>query len=270
MIDVGGDILFWCVVGWADSFAGTVIDYGTYPHQNRSYFAAADARPSLKDRFPGHDETARVYAGLKACVAEVVNREYDGIRPSFAMIDAGWNTDLVHQFVRQHPLASLLSPSMGYGIGAGATPMMSWVRKPGEKRGNNWVIRPSTGGGRGRQVLFDANHWKTFVAQRLMTPPGGVGGMSLFGGARDHDLFVDHLLAEYRVETEGRGRKVQEWKVRPERPDNHWWDALVGCAVAASVQGLVWSPAAATGETVHVPERKPKMKLSDLYFKKHG
>jgi hypothetical protein len=40
------------------------------------------------------------------------------------------------------------------------------------------------------------------------------------------------------VKTEGRGRVVDEWKLRPERADNHWFDCLVGCAVAASVVGV--------------------------------
>jgi hypothetical protein len=54
-----------------------------------------------------------------------------------------------------------------------------------------------------------------------------------------HRLFAEHLTAEYRVKTEGRGRTVDEWKPRPERGDNHWLDCLVGCAVAASMQGVV-------------------------------
>ena len=32
---------------------------------------------------------------------------------------------------------------------------------------------------------------------------------------------------------------MEEWKLRPERSDNHWLDCLVGCAVAASMQGVV-------------------------------
>jgi hypothetical protein len=34
------------------------------------------------------------------------------------------------------------------------------------------------------------------------------------------------------------GRTVEEWKQRVERPDNHWLDCLVGCAVAASMLGV--------------------------------
>jgi hypothetical protein len=66
------------------------------------------------------------------------------------------------------------------------------------------------------------------------------GCLSLFGDRADqHRLLAEHLTAEYRVKTEGRGRTVDEWKMRPERGDNHWLDCLVGCAVAASIQGAV-------------------------------
>ena len=41
------------------------------------------------------------------------------------------------------------------------------------------------------------------------------------------------------MRTEGRGRTVDEWKLRAAAVDNHWLDCLVGCAVAASVQGAV-------------------------------
>jgi hypothetical protein len=51
--------------------------------------------------------------------------------------------------------------------------------------------------------------------------------------------FAEHLTAEYRVKTQGRGRTVDEWKQRPERGDNHWFDCLVGCAAGASIQGAV-------------------------------
>jgi hypothetical protein len=50
-------------------------------------------------------------------------------------------------------------------------------------------------------------------------------------------LLAEQLTSEYRVKTEGRGRTVDEWKLRPERGDNHWFDCLVGSAVAASMQG---------------------------------
>ena len=52
----------------------------------------------------------------------------------------------------------------------------------------------------------------------------------------DHRMFAEQMTAEYPVKTEGRGREVDEWKARPGR-DNHFLDCVVGCCVAACVQG---------------------------------
>jgi hypothetical protein len=59
--------------------------------------------------------------------------------------------------------------------------------------------------------------------------------------AGDHELLIEHLTAEFPVRTEAKGRVVDEWQSRP-GADNHWWDCLVGAAVAASIAGV--SPAA--------------------------
>jgi hypothetical protein len=61
--------------------------------------------------------------------------------------------------------------------------------------------------------------------------------------AGEHDLLFDHLTNEYPVRTESaRGRTVDEWKLSGTRFENHWWDCMVGSAVAASISGV--SPAA--------------------------
>lgn len=94
---------------------------------------------------------------------------------------------------------------------------------------------------------------------------GDRGCLSLFGRPIEHRLFVEHLTAEYRVKTQGRGRTVDEWKMRPERSDNHWFDGLVGCAVAASIQGVVLPGTSVTAE----PSRR-RVKLSELQRNRHG
>ena len=77
----------------------------------------------------------------------------------------------------------------------------------------------------------------------------------VFGDSAElHRLIAEHLSAEYRVKTEGRGRTVDEWKQRPERGDNHWLDGVVGCAVAASIQGSVL--AGAGGSVVSVKRER--------------
>ena len=89
---------------------------------------------------------------------------------------------------------------------------------------------------------------------------GDAGYLSIFGRkAVQHRLFAEHLTAEYRVRTEGRGRTVDEWKLPAHKPDNHWLDCLVGCAAGASMQEAVLFGAQA--EPRH--ERK-RIKLSEL------
>jgi hypothetical protein len=71
-------------------------------------------------------------------------------------------------------------------------------------------------------------------------PMGDPGCLSLFGqSAEGHRLLGEHVASEYRVRTEGRGRTVDEWKLRVDGLDNHWLDCLVGSAVAASMHGVV-------------------------------
>jgi len=40
-----------------------------------------------------------------------------------------------------------------------------------------------------------------------------------------------------RVEAKGSGRVVDEWRMRPGAVDNHWLDCVVGCHVAAGIEG---------------------------------
>jgi len=61
------------------------------------------------------------------------------------------------------------------------------------------------------------------------------------------------------VKTEGRGRTVDEWKLRVDGLDNHWLDCLVGCAVAASMGGA--APPGLIGE---VSKPRPAVRLSEL------
>jgi hypothetical protein len=178
------------------------------------------------------------------------------------LVDANWgsSTDVVYQFCRQSAHAGIVMPSHGRFVGASSVPFSEYKRRPGDRVGLNWRI-PNVHGKRAiRHVVFDANFWKSFVHARLAVAMGDAGCLSLFGTRPDqHRLLADHLTAEYRVKTEGRGRTVDEWKIRPEQPDNHWFDCLVGSAVAASIQG-----AALLGTSSFAAPKRQRVRLSDL------
>lgn len=177
------------------------------------------------------------------------------------MIDRGTSTDVVYQFCRQSVHASIVLPSHGRFVGASSHPFSEYKRKPGDQVGHNWRM-PNVQGKRAvRHVVFDANYWKSFVHARLAVPFGDRGCLSMFGDTPErHRLLAEHLTAEYRVKTEGRGRTVDEWKLRPERGDNHWFDCLVGCAVGASVLGVTLPGT----EAVPTHKRRQTMHSSEM------
>ena len=202
----------------------------------------------MKKRFPELGSREEwIYKSLHELITVKLSAEYprdDGyiLNISRCMIDANWGqtTDVIYQFCRQSQFAAILTPSHGQGITASKRPMSEYQRKPGEKLGLNWYF-PSCKGKRAvRYVVFDANFWKSFILQRLKTGMGGRGCLSLYGhNSQLHSLFASHIAAETYVETAGMGRRVEEWKLKPDAVDNHWLDCLVGTAVGASIQGCV-------------------------------
>ncbi len=246
-IDVQANLLFYVVAAWEDDFTGYTVDYGAFPEQKRLYFTLRDARFTLSAATKASGLEGAIYAGLDSLTSSFLSREWqrdDGamLRIERCMIDANWgsSTDVVYQFCRQSAHAGIVLPSHGRFVGASSQPFSEYKRKPGDRVGHNWRM-PNVSGKRAvRHAVYDTNYWKSFVHARLAVPMGDRGCLSLFGDKPEHHrLFAEHLTSEYRVETEGRGRTVDEWKQRPERGDNHWFDCLVGCAVGASIQGAI-------------------------------
>lgn len=244
-IDVHKNLLYYAVVAWAENFTGWVIDYGTHPQQRTAYYRAAEAKPTLADAYPDGALEGQIYRGLSELVDRLCHPWPRENGPAAdldrILIDAGWGqtTDVIFTFCRQSPHAAIISPSFGRYIGAASIPMNDYQKKPGEKVGPNWRLPPPAPGRATRYVLFDANWWKTYLIRRLQTPLGQKGALTLFGtNPAHHRLLADHLNAETPVEVTARGRTVMEWKTRPGRPDNHLFDCLVGCAVAASIAGI--------------------------------
>ncbi|HNQ21772.1 MAG TPA: phage terminase large subunit family protein [Phycisphaerae bacterium] len=206
-----------------------------------------------------------------APAAAPASRRDDGarVRIDRCLIDANWgqSSDVVYQFCRQSKFAGVVLPSHGRYVGASSIPFADYKHKRGDRVGLNWRIPVVTGRRSVRHVVFDTNYWKSFVHARLAVPMGDPGCLSLFthaaaGGKRNldhHRLLAEHLTSEYRVKTAGRGRTVDEWKLRVDGLDNHWLDCLVGCAVAASMAG-----AAPPGLVGDKPRPQSRMRLSEL------
>jgi hypothetical protein len=263
-VDVQEEVLYWYVSAWSEKFGGATIDYGAFPPQPRPMFDAADPPARLSARYPGMDLDARLYSALAELVPLLFGRAYTQdqtgavLTISACTIDQGYKAQVVHDFVSRSPHRPMLKASAGRGIGASSKPLNAYRKEPADRVGWNWRIDAVPRGGR-QHILFDTNSWKTFCVEGLLAPPGAVGSLYLFGSRLqvDHPLLTVHLLSEYRIPTFGMGRRVEEWKIRPNYSENHWFDGLVGSAVTASERGLKWSPAEAAGAPPEVkPERK--------------
>jgi hypothetical protein len=277
--DLGGKVHWWAVVAWNEHFGGAVVDYGCWPRQGRSVFAATDVRPGLGDVFPGMTEAQRVFAGLEQAVPSVLGREYPtagggaGLRVERCLIDAGKWPDAVDQFVARSPFAGAIYPSKGVGRSTTSAGVGRWAVRAGERVGHHWRLTLGTGSRRGRQIQFDPDVWKTFLWSALVVPLGGPHGLTLYGGRErdgrpsvNHELVAMHTAAEYGTPTELRGETFDKWRVRPGQTDNHWLDCLTGCAVAASVCGLTVRADGATGAPP--PPKRSGEKLSDIQKRK--
>lgn len=251
-VDVQGKALYFVVAAWADDFTGSVIDYGTWPDQDVDYFTLKKITRTIQRAKPGAGREAGLLHACQMLIdGDLMPREYrreDGValRIDRALVDANWgdSTDIVYQFCRTSKFAGVVLPSHGRYIGASSKELndvaKSTTRKTGDLVGDHWRISSSAKSKRAsRYVVYDTNYKKTFVASRLTTPVGDPGSLSLYGRrAIDHRMISEHFASEYPVETTGRGRTVSEWKLRPGIADNHFWDGVVGCAVAASIEGV--------------------------------
>lgn len=244
-VDVQAKALFWLVAAWENDFTGYVVDYGTEPDQKEAYFTLRDMRQTLALATPRAGIEGAIFAGLERLTARLLDREWrrdDGamVRIDRCLVDANWgsSSDVVYQFCRQSKHATILLPSHGRYVGASSIPFSDYKRRRGDRVGLNWRV-PTVNGKRAvRHVTFDTNFWKSFIHARLAVAMGDPGCLSLFGRKPEqHQLLAAHLTSEYRVKTEGRGRTVDEWKLRVDGSDNHWFDGLVGAAVGASMLG---------------------------------
>ncbi len=248
-VDVQQKLLYWLVSSWSDSYGGHVVAYGTYPDQASSFFEAAHAKRTMQSAAKGATDDGAWRAGLDEVARLILGSDWkreDGValRVSQMMVDANWgnSTPVVRTFARQSPFAGQIYPSHGKGVGASSQPITDAGRHRGDKMGLNWRIG-NIGDAKQRSVLYDTNWWKTFTAARLRMAIGDPEAITLHKG--DHDLLLEHLTSEYPVRTEARGRVVDEWKAGSR--ENHWWDCLVGSAVAASITGLQPTAAEAGG-----------------------
>lgn len=275
-IDVQGGLLYYAVCAFERDFTGYLIDYGAFPRQRLGYYTLQSAKRTFETLYPKLGFEGRLYNALDELVENTLAKGYklDGggeIMLERMLIDAAWgkSTDVVHKFARESPSRATLLPVYGRYVGASSMPMGEYTRKRGERVGHNWRIPTVSKKRVIRHGIYDTNYWKSFLHSRLGTPIGEPGAFSLHATdqrGQNHDMISEHLTAEVRIVTEGRGRRVDEWKLVDRSRDNHLFDNVVGCFVAASMSGV----SLPEHDSTKAERVRRKVKLSEIQAQRRG
>jgi hypothetical protein len=153
-------------------------------------------------------------------------------------VDAGYTTEVVYAFCRES--GERFRPSIGRGA---AQQHRQWYNRPtqtgaivkhiGEGFHGNWLPAEQL-----YLLEIDADHWKSWVHQRLSTPMGSAGAMTLFQApSQAHLSLAKHLTAETKTEefVAGKGVVVKWERIRRQ---NHWFDALYNACAAGHLVGV--------------------------------
>jgi hypothetical protein len=247
-VDVHQDIQYWMVCAWRQNFSGQIMAYGTFPDQKSSYFDQrnVDFKMGAVKGYRGKSLETQIEMALieifQAIDVEWTTESGQVARLRMGLVDANWHksTAVVHKFAATSAWRGKIFGSHGRGISAAQKPIEAWRKEKKDVFGPDWTIPWDRGDHPWRHVVFDANVWKNHVAEFLMADADGAASLALHHPEQqyDHRLLVDHFVSETREPKIGPFRTVDIWDLPSNRPDNHWFDCLVGCAVAASICGI--------------------------------
>jgi len=223
-IDCGMRLCHWTAIAWRPNASPHILEYG------RLEVAA--------DQF---GVEAALIAALRTFRDEMDKGGWAGsgsqMLPTIRCVDAGWQDEVVSKFCEESGKGWF--PTKGIG----ATRYEN-VRAGDKKQTGTRVIQVGEGyhvanvpGWRVPLVEVQADHWKTWLHQRLQTPMNQPGGLTLHQAEKmDHLTFAKHLTAERKTEEFQAGKGlVTRWEIL--NRNNHYLDSTCLACVAGHAAG---------------------------------
>ncbi len=240
-IDVHEKVLYYSVMSFSDSFAPHVLDFGTWPKQNSISYQLASCRQTLALAYSDEDKEGAMRRGLldlvrKLSAARFPRADGEVLGVKLGIIDSGYKPNVVCEALAElgRPTNWIIMKGVGYG--ATQTPMAEVAGNKGKTK-NYWLYgKPNTA--KVRNILSDVNFWKSRVYESMMCDPEHTHSLRLFNCPNSYArVFADHMCSEVATRKPANGRRIDEWKKKGGQ-DNHYFDNVVGCYVAASVCGI--------------------------------
>ena len=222
-VDLGKWLCHWSAVAWRPRATPHVIDYGRFEVPSDRLTTEEALLLSLRDFRDGV-----LAKGWKA---------HDGapVYPTMSLVDAGNFTSVARRFCDESVIP--IWPCKGFGVGQYVDSQYREKKSTGARTVWTGDHYHAVEDGNGEKALFeiDVDYWKSWVHERLLTPPGQSGALTLFQGI-DHLSFAKHLTAERKVEQFEAGKGlVTKWHT--ESRNNHWFDAMTYASVAGHALG---------------------------------
>lgn len=220
-MDLGKYLNHWVVIAWREGATPHLVDYGRIEVASQELGVEQALMVSLRQF---RDMVMHGWVKDK-------DPKQTPVIPGQVWIDAGYMTDVVYTFCRES--GNRFRPSVGRGALQHRkqsyhrpTSTGSVVQMIGQNF--HYALLPE----RIHLAEVDADYWKTWVHQRLETPLGTSGAMTLFQAPpQEHTSLVRHLTAETKVEEylPGQGMITRWERIRR---DNHFFDAIYNACAA--------------------------------------
>ncbi len=226
-VDLGKYLAHWIVIAWLPEATCHIVDYGRTEVASEDLGVEQATLVALRE--------FRALVGERWPMGAIGG---EPMIPAMVWIDSGYMTQVVYTFCRES--GNRFLPAIGRGA---AQQHRQWYNRPTRTGGIVKHIGEGFHINRIRAerldlVEVDADHWKTWVHQRLSTPPGKPGAMTLFTAApQEHLALAKHLTAETKTEQFVAGKGVvMKWERL--RRQNHWLDALYNACAAGHLCGV--------------------------------
>lgn len=261
-IDVQDESLWYVVAAVTADFTIYIVDYGTWPDQKTLDASKKRLRTSLTKKYPKlKNRELRLRQGLADLAEQLLTKQWlDAtghehlISCAFVDVGDGDSSLPIRSWIRTSNFKTVLFASRGVALRPADAPFDERKKDPTEekRRGLNWVQKRDKKVSGGTIVSIEVNSWKSFVRNRWRAAsprekkvgndyrPNEPGAMYLWGtDPHSHSTFGSHHTSEYSttLKNEKSGRSSDYWALKPNGPDNEWWDGTVGCCCAAEFSG---------------------------------